>query len=121
MKTMTPTSSGLVWSPHLAPSVTVPQDHQPPPSFATLSMSCVINIQIYWRKSTPFFSPSSSLISLRQLSLDNYLKSMVSIYSEMGVLKVAKQNQQKLSSFDQVSFSLPIWLTTHYRYVLEIG
>ena len=37
------------------------------------------------------------------LGLDNYLKSMVSIYSEMGVLKVAKQNQQKLSSFDQVS------------------
>ena len=28
------------------------------------------------------------------LALDNYLKSMVSIYSEMGVLKVAKQNQQ---------------------------
>ena len=47
------------------------------------------------------------------LALDNYLKSMVSIYSEMGVLKVAKQNQQKLSSFDQVRFSLPIWLTTH--------
>ena len=32
--------------------------------------------------------------------------SMVSIHSEMGVLKVAKQNQQQLSSFDQVSFSL---------------
>ena len=47
------------------------------------------------------------------LALDNYLKSMVSIYSEMGVLKVAKQNQQKLSSFDQVRFNLPIWLTTH--------
>ena len=26
------------------------------------------------------------------LALDNYLKSMVSIYIEMGVLKVAKQN-----------------------------
>ena len=47
------------------------------------------------------------------LALDNYLKSMVSIYSEMGVLKVAKQNQQKLSSFDQVRYSLPIWLTIH--------
>ena len=47
------------------------------------------------------------------LALDNYLKSMVSIYSEMGVLKVAKQNQQKLSSFDQVSFRFHIWLTTH--------
>ena len=47
------------------------------------------------------------------LALDNYLKSMVSIYSEMEVLKVAKQNQQKLSSFDQVRFNLPIWLTTH--------
>ena len=47
------------------------------------------------------------------LALDYYLKNMVSIYSEMGVLKVAKQNQQKLSSFDQVRFSLPIWLTTH--------
>ena len=40
------------------------------------------------------------------LALDNYLKSMVSIHSKKGVLKVAKQNQQKLSSFDQVSFSL---------------
>ena len=47
------------------------------------------------------------------LALDNYLKSMVSIYSEMRVLKVAKQNQQKLSSFDQVRFNLSIWLTTH--------
>ena len=39
--------------------------------------------------------------------------SMVSIHSEMGVLKVAKQNQQQLSSFDQVSFRFHIWLTTH--------
>ena len=36
------------------------------------------------------------------MALDNYLKSMVSIYSKMGVLKVVKQNQQKLSSFDKV-------------------
>ena len=35
-----PIRPGLV--PHLAPSVSVPQDHQPPPSLATLSMACVI-------------------------------------------------------------------------------